>query len=199
MTTVLVDEFINETLPGANYFMVCHVIASDSAIESFRLWCQNTFEPDSLRFKHKDKVHYTDEDTATKQVLVEVVKDLDVTAKMYIWRDQNKIDKASTLIWSFGYQLQTDPNSYFIVEQSGVEYNDFPANNIAVSDFKSYPELAIADIFMGVFSSKFMTRKGNQNSFIERSYQMLYPRIRFELDRKFDGTIEKRVRSAKTR
>ena len=199
MTLVLVDEYVNETFPGANYFAVCHVIASDNAVEKFQIWCRDVFEPDSLRFKYKDKVHYTDEDTATKQVLVEAVKDLDVIAKVYIWGDQNKIDKASTLKWSFSYQMQTDKNSRFIVEQSGVEYNDLPSDNIAVSDFNSHPELAIADIFMGVFSSKFMLEKGKRDSFVERAYRMLYPRIRLELERRFDGTTVKRTRGAKTR
>lgn len=199
MTVVLVDEYVNEMLPGANYFMVCHVIASDDAIEKFRVWCRDIFDPDTLRFKNKSKVHYTDEDMASKQILVEAIKDLDVIAKVYIWGDQNKIDKASALVWSFDYQLQTDKKSYFVVEQSGIEYDNLSADNIVVSEFKEFPELAIADIFMGVFSSKFMLKGGGESSSVERAFQMLYPRIRFELERKFDGTIEKRTRDKKTK
>lgn len=199
MTLVLVDEYTNESYPGINYFMACHVIASDDAVERFRLWCRQVFEPDTLRFKQKSKVHYTDEDTATKQVLVEAVKDLDVTAKMYIWGDQNDIDKAHTMQWSFEFQLQTDANSQFVVEQSGVEYADLSAENVVVSEFKDYPELAIADIFMGVFSSKFTASKGSCDSSIERFYRMLYPRIRLEIERKPNGDIEKRTRSTKTK
>lgn len=199
MTLVLVDEYTNESYPGIDYFMACHVIASEDAVEKFRLWCLEVFKPDTLRFKHKNKVHYTDEDTATKQVLVEAVKDLDVTAKIYIWTDQNRIDKALAMKWSFGFQLQAENDSNFVVEQSGTEYENLSAQNVTVSEFKYHPELAIADIFMGVFSSKFTAAKGSRDSSVERFYRMLYPRIRLEVERKPNGDIEKRTRSTKTK
>lgn len=199
MTLVLIDEYTDESYPGINYFMACHVVPSDDAVEKFRLWCVQVFGPDTLRFKQKSKVHYTDEDTATKQVLVEAVKDLDVTAKVYIWADQNKIDKASVMQWSFGFQLQTDNGSNFVVEQSDVEYQSLTAENVTISEFKNHPELAIADIFMGVFSSKFTATKGSSDSSVERFYRMLYPRIRLEVERKPNGDIEKRTRSTKTK
>ena len=197
MTLVLVDEYM-KSFPGINYFLMCHVIASSDAIKQFRRWCEDVFEPDTLRFKYKNKVHFTDEDTATKQVLVEAVKGLDVTAKIYIWSDAGKIDKENAMQWSFGFQLQTDAGSNFVVEQSGVEYDGLSAENVIVSEFKKYPELAIADIFMGVFSSKFLSMKGDSNTSVDRFYRMLYPRIRFELERKPNGSIEKRTRSNKT-
>lgn len=198
MSTVLVDEFMNDSLPGGNFFIMCHVIASDDATNRFRDWCINTYRPDNLRFKNKKKVHYTDEDTGTKQVLVEAVKNLDVTAKMYIWSDQGMINKAAAMRWSFGYQLQTDADSFFVVERSGREYDGLEAENVTISSFDDHPELAIADIFTGVYSSKFMSRTSSQSSTDSRFYTMLYPRIRFEIERKFDGSIEKRTRGKKT-
>lgn len=199
MSVVLVDEFMDESLPGGNYFIACHVVASGDAIHKFRDWCKNSYKPDTLRYKNKAKVHYTDEDTGTKQVLVEAVKNLDVIAKMYVWSDQDKISKANVMKWSFGFQLQTDASSQFVIEQSSDEYDELIANNVMVSSFKNHPELAIADIFLGVYSSRFMNKARKQNSSDERFYAMLYPRIRFELERKFDGSIEKRTRGNKTR
>ena len=190
---VLVDETLYSFDRTHSCFIVMQILASEAAIESFRKWHLETFMPDTLRFKNKTKVHYTDEDSATKQVLVEYVKNLEVTAKVFIWRDNNHYNKANVIEWSLAYQLQSQPDSVFFIEESSNEYDRLSSETVHITNNVNHPEIAIADIFAGVYLARTFTKPYDEAA--ERLYQFLRPRLRLEVEREFDGNIKKRTRS----
>lgn len=190
---ILIDETYRKTDEAHYCFVVAHVIASDDAIDSFRNWHKESFLPDSLRFKHKKKVHFTDEDSGTKQHLVEIVKSLEITAKIYMWYGTGPINAAEIIQWSLDYQKQTDQYSEFFIEQSSSQYNHLASDRINIVASSDYPEIGIADIFAGVCAAKFLDQQKGQAS--DRLYSFLRPRIRLILKREYDGRILKTTRA----
>lgn len=194
---VLVDETYHKIDDSHYCFIAMHIIASDSAVVQFREWYSRHFLPDTIRYKQKRKVHYTDEDNAAKQSLVEAVKALELTAKAYVWYGTGKADKRSVIDWSMGYQKQTAPQSMFYIEQCGNEYDDLSSDSVHICNNDDYPELAIADIYAGVYVSKILSKQ--EDEFIAKLYSFLRPRIRLEIIHEFDGQIKKRTRTQITR
>lgn len=193
--TVIVDENFHRLDMLHHRLIYCHVVASDEAIANFLHWHEASFLPDTLRYKSKVKVHFTDEDTATKQQLVEMVKNLEVTIKFYITYLNSAItasDKQAALQASIEQQLQNDKNSRFIIEESSSDYDVFQARpNIQVVSSKESPETALADICLGVMARKL---SGEADATNNRWYQMLYPRIRLQVITDFDGSVRRLTR-----
>lgn len=192
MSKVLIDETYYCPDSSTRKFIVVHIIASDDAIAIFRSWYENTFLKDNIRYKDKDKVHYTDQDAAGKSNLVDVVKSLPITAKVYIWCDNREGRPCDIVKWSLGFQRESDPNSEFYIEQSSNEYADLACEDTTIVAAKDMPELALADIYAGVYRQR--VERVQDGSAVTRFYTLLRPRIRFECIRWFDGSVKKNTR-----
>ena len=190
---VLVDETSYAIDSNHSVFIVVHVLATDKAVDDFLFWYNTVFLPDNLRYKNKRKVHYTDEDESIKELFVDVIKDLEITAKVYVWRAIDAYNMADVVRWSLNYQQETNGESEFIIEQSGNAYDTLVAKNVDVVSGVDAPQLAIADIFAGVYLGKAFTRINESSA--ARRYTLLRPRLRLVVERDFDGTISKRTRA----
>lgn len=190
---ILVDETHHQIDQGHSVFIVVHVLASDRAIQDFLTWYQNSFLPDSLRFRNKRKVHYTDEDDSIKEQFVELVKDLELTVKVYIWRSIGAYDMSEIVNWSIGFQQETNSESEFFIEQSSNSYDALISEKVHVCSSDVMPELAIADIFAGAYLAKAFTKPNDATA--SRRFLFLRPRLRLEVERGFDGRVIKRSRA----
>lgn len=194
MSKVFVDETYYYPDSSSRKFIVAHVIASDEVIREFNNWYKTKFLPDTIRFKNKSKIHYTDEDTAGKACLVNAVNALTITAKIYVWCDSGNTSESEIVKWSLRYQQQCDPDSEFYIEESSNHYDDLKGGHVHVVAGKDEPCLALADIFAGVYKQKIELSHNQSSSAIDRAYTLLYPRIRFECIRGFDEVIKRNTR-----
>lgn len=194
MPKIFVDETYYYPDRSLRKFIVAHVIASDEAIREFNNWHKTKFLPDTIRFKNKSKIHYTDEDAAGKACLVDAVNALTITAKIYVWCDKGDTSESKIIKWSLGYQQQCDPDSEFYIEESSNHYDGLKGDHIHVVASKDEPCLALADIFAGVYKQKINLSYNQSRSAIDRAYTLLYPRIRFECIQGFDGVTKYNTR-----
>lgn len=197
MTRVLVDEAYYDVDSSSKRFVIVHIIASDDAIVRFLEWHNSVFLPDTIRFKSKRKVHYVEEDTSGKTYLVDAVKSLPITAKVYVWCG-SKDERLSDIVeWSLSFQLESDPTSEFFIEESSGEYDRLNSDRVKVVSARAMPELSLADIYAGVYCQK--VKKVKSDTAVDRFYTMLRPRIRFECIREFNGILTKNTRNRITK